>query len=501
MALSEPFIRLTLADEAASARLGEDLAPALRAGDCLLLSGDLGMGKTTLARALIRAFLDDDETEVPSPTFTLVNLYEEGRSPLAHFDLYRLSDPQELTEIGFFDALKDGIILVEWPERAAGEMPTEALKIDFSPSGTGRSLAFTGSPRWAERIGRTLEIREFLDQNGWKTAKRRFLQGDASPRAYETISDNHGKKAILMNAPATTDGSIVRDGKRYSELAHLAEDVRPFVAIGEALRARGLPAPEIYAQAMDKGFLLLQDFGRGSVIEADRPVAERYEVALDLLAAIHSLDWPETVPLPGGNSYTLPVFDKDVVDIELSLLAEWYAPHVAGAAFQASAIKQYQAIWNDLFDRLSRGEKSWMLRDYHSPNLIWRPQEAGLARIGIIDYQDALIGPSAYDVASLCQDARHTVPPALEAALKDRYAAARAAQEKPFDRVAFEADYAIIAAERGTRLLGLWPRLKMRDGKPHYMKHMPRTKEYLRRSLMHPILRDLRRWYDQNLKL
>ncbi|MEP3673709.1 MAG: tRNA (adenosine(37)-N6)-threonylcarbamoyltransferase complex ATPase subunit type 1 TsaE, partial [Hyphomicrobiales bacterium] len=113
--MHSPFLTLTLEDDAASNRFGEDIAPALRSGDCVLLSGDLGMGKTTIARALIRAFLDDDQAEVPSPTFTLVNHFEEGRTPLAHFDLYRITDPDELQEIGFKEALETGITLVEWP--------------------------------------------------------------------------------------------------------------------------------------------------------------------------------------------------------------------------------------------------------------------------------------------------------------------------------------------------------------------------------------------------
>ena len=182
-------------------------------------------------------------------------------------------------------------------------------------------------------------------------------------------------------------------------------------------------------------------------------------------------------------------------------MLEWYAPHVVGAPFNDEAVADYKAIWQKLFDLVSTGEKSWFLRDYHSPNLMWRPHEEGNNRIGLIDYQDALIGPSAYDVASLCQDARYSVSVAMEQHLKARYIAARQTQSKAFDGEAFERDYAIIAAERGTRLLGLWPRLKYRDGKDHYMAHMLRTKEYLRRAFAHPILHEIKVWYADNLEL
>lgn len=499
MQIESPIITLTLDDEAASQRLGEDIAPILKSGDCLLLSGDLGMGKTTIARALIRAFLNNNDEEVPSPTFTLVNHFEKDRAALAHYDLYRIAHADELLELGFKEDLDLGITLVEWPERAASDMPQDALTLKIDTAGAGRSISFYGNKDWAQRIKRTVQIRAFLDGAGWDKATRRFLQGDASARSYEKVRKADGTLAVLMDAPANKDGPIIKDGKRYSELAHLAEDVRPFVAIGEALRAHDLPAPELYAHDLDAGLLLMQDFGPQTVIVDEEPARERYEVALDILAKMHGYSWPESALLPDGSTHKLAHFDQTVFEIEISLLQEWYAPHVAKTTFSDQAQTDYKAIWQKLFDIVSSGEKSWFLRDYHSPNLMWRPLEQGDERIGIIDYQDALIGPSAYDVASLCQDARYTVSGEMEEHLKARYINARQNQNRAFDVEAFERDYAIIAAERGTRLLGLWPRLKYRDGKDHYMAHMPRTKEYLHRAFMHPILQDLKLWYADNL--
>ena len=501
MAHNSPFYSLFLEDEAASLRFGEDFSPVLRPNDCVLLEGTLGMGKTTIARAIIRSFLGDDEAEVPSPTFTLANIYDKGRTPLTHYDLYRLSDPEELEEIGFAESLDAAIVLLEWPERAMQDMPSDALQIKISEKDGGRLLEFFGPQRWQNRLRRTLLIRTFLNDNKWQDARRRFLQGDASPRAYELVTHKNGTEAVLMDSPAIEDGPIVKDGKRYSELAHLAEDVRPFLAIGEALRAADLPAPEMYAYDMEQGFLLMQDFGQETVIANDAPHPERYQVAVDILAKMHGQEWPSAVSLPDGSEYQLPTFDQSVFDIEISLLADWYAPKVAEITFSEKAWAEYLVIWQGLFELVSTGEKSWFLRDYHSPNLMWRADQTGLEQIGLIDYQDALIGPSAYDVASLCQDARYTVPESMELMLKSRYIEARAAQQKPFDEDDFERDYAIIAAERGTRLLGLWPRLKYRDGKPHYMNHMPRTKDYLRRALKHPALVDLKHWYADNLGL
>ncbi|MEM8795132.1 MAG: tRNA (adenosine(37)-N6)-threonylcarbamoyltransferase complex ATPase subunit type 1 TsaE [Pseudomonadota bacterium] len=494
-------LTLFLADEEDSHRFGMDLALSLRAGDAILLSGDLGSGKTTIARALIRTHLADDEAEVPSPTFTLVNAFEAGRIPLYHYDFYRITEAEEIEEIGFSDHLEGSITLVEWPENAEALLPQMAMTIRIEIEGTGRRVTLGGDTRIVDRVNRSLRIRDFLEESGFSSPERRFLQGDASSRAYEIIKDPARGKAILMNWPAQTEQPVLQNGKTYSEAAHLATDVGPFVAIGEALRGRGFPAPELYGIDLDRGFLIMEDFGSATVAENSEPVISRYEVAVDLLARLHSFDWPDSAPVNEDRTHYLSTFDRSIFDIEIGLLIDWYVPHVAEKTLSERAKQDYNEIWSALFQHLEQAEKSWLLRDFHSPNLMWRENKTGEARIGLIDYQDALIGPSAYDVASLCQDARVTVTAENEKALVNRYVAARIAVSQDFDTVDFARDYAIIAAQRGTRLLGLWPRLKVRDAKPHYMKHMPRTIDYLDRALCHPALSDLAGWYRNNLGL
>ncbi len=139
-----------------------------------------------------------------------------------------------------------------------------------------------------------------------------------------------------------------------------------------------------------------------------------------------------------------------------------------------------------------------MLRDYHSPNLLWLPQREDVARIGLLDFQDALLGPAAYDVASLLQDARVDVPESLEVTLLSRYVRARL-EDKRFDPAAFTRLYATLAAQRATKILGIFARLDRRDGKPQYLRHMPRLLTYLWRSLAHPALAPLKAWYAANL--
>ncbi|RWX09369.1 tRNA (adenosine(37)-N6)-threonylcarbamoyltransferase complex ATPase subunit type 1 TsaE, partial [Rhizobium hidalgonense] len=303
-------ISLFLKDEAATIRLGEDLALALKAGDCLALSGDLGAGKSSLARAILRAIADDEGLEVPSPTFTLVQSYDL-RIPISHFDLYRLGDPSELTELGFDDALESGICLVEWPEMAEIELPAQRIALGLEHEGSGRRATIKVSDPQASRIHRVLAIRAFLDEAGYPDAKRRFLTGDASLRAYEAIYQDDGQRKILMDWRPHPEGPPVYDGKSYPKVAHLAQNAYPFVAIADALRGRGFATPEIYKVDYIKGILLIEDLGTEGVLDDDgRPIAERYRQSVACLAHLHSMQIPQDIPVSATHTHHIPDFDR-----------------------------------------------------------------------------------------------------------------------------------------------------------------------------------------------
>ena len=158
--------------------------------------------------------------------------------------------------------------------------------------------------------------------------------------------------------------------------------------------------------------------------------------------------------------------------------------------------RAYIAIWDDLIASLAAAEHNLLLRDFHSPNIIWRPEASGTDRVGIIDFQDAMIGPSAYDVASLVQDARVDMPEGVADSVLDHYLALRA-KDAGFDRTRFLRDWHVMAAQRNCKLVGIWVRLMQRDGKPAYMRHMPRTFRNLTRALSHPDLAPLRDWCEK----
>jgi aminoglycoside/choline kinase family phosphotransferase len=217
-----------------------------------------------------------------------------------------------------------------------------------------------------------------------------------------------------------------------------------------------------------------------------------------MLAALHREALPEILPLAPHVSYAIPTFDTDALLVEIGLMPEWYLPD-RGVELTRDLRAEFVTMWRDLLSKPAALPKTWALRDFHSPNLIWLDQRPDIAKVGIIDFQDTVLGPPAYDLASLLQDARLDVPEQLELALLTRYIKARRASDDTFDPAAFAEIYAIMSAQRNTKLLGIFARLNRRDGKPQYLRHLPRIWTYLTRSLAHPALSGIRAWYSANV--
>ena len=494
---------IVLPNEQATRRLAADVASVLKPGDLVTLSGDLGAGKTAFARALIRHLAGDETLDVPSPTFTLVQTYALPRFAVVHADLYRVSHAGELAELGVDEAAENAVVLLEWPDRAAEVLPADRLDIAFTLAPNlgpnQRNAELTGHGAFAPRIERLAALRHFLIQQRMADAPRTHVQGDASTRVYERLA-HQGRNYVLMNAKRRPDGPPVRGGLPYSAIAHLAEDVKPFVAIARALRERGLSAPQIHAADLDEGFLLLEDLGAECVVEGDppAPIEARYTAAVDVLIELHRQPAAATLTVAPGIEYRLPPFDIDAFLIEAELLLDWYVPHRGGLVTPA-ARSEFIALWREVLRHAYDQPPTWVLRDYHSPNLLWLPEREGLARVGLLDFQDALVGPAPYDLVSLLQDARVDVPDQLEIALLGRYVKARLDADTNFPTSAFVELYVTLGAQRATKILGIFARLDKRDGKPQYLGHIPRVWRYLRRALIHPAMGDLKAWYDAHV--
>src|SRR6185295_4081751 len=391
---------IVLANEQATRRLAMNVASILRPGDLVTLSGDLGAGKTAFARALIRHLAGDEKLDVPSPTFTLVQTYALARFTVVHADLYRVTHAGELAELGVDEAAENAVVLLEWPDRAAEVLPADRLDIAFTLAPNlgpnQRNAEITGHGAFAPRIERLAAIRHFLFEEGLADVPRTHVQGDASTRAYERLA-HEGRKLILMNAPRRPDGPPVRGGLPYSAIAHLAEDVKPFVAMARALRDRGLSAPQVHAANLNEGLLLLEDLGSEAVVAGDPPgpVEERYAAAVDVLVEIHRQQVAFTLPVTPGVEHRLPPYDLDALLIEAELLLDWYLPH-RGLTLTPAARNEFITLWRDALAYAETMPPTWVLRDYHSPNLLWLPEREGIKRIGLLDFQDALTGPAPY---------------------------------------------------------------------------------------------------------
>jgi aminoglycoside/choline kinase family phosphotransferase len=307
----------------------------------------------------------------------------------------------------------------------------------------------------------------FLASCGWEGARIEPLAGDASFRRYFRILHGDGRRAVLMDAPPPH------------------EDPRPFVAVAEWLSSIGLAAPDILARDLDQGLLLLADLGSDRLRErldeeGDRE-AELYAIATDVLIHLH-----QHQPMPG-----LPVHGLDQWLDELALFTDWYCP-----ALDLDVDAQgYRHAWRQVLAPVAADGLGpvTVLRDYHAENVMLIEGRQGVAHFGLLDFQDALSGHPAYDLASVLEDARRDVSPAIERAMLDRYIAATG------HGAAFEAAYWALAAQRNTRILGVFVRLWKRDGKPGYRKFQPRMWGLLERDLAHPALVPVKSWFDANV--
>ncbi|HLY00134.1 MAG TPA: tRNA (adenosine(37)-N6)-threonylcarbamoyltransferase complex ATPase subunit type 1 TsaE [Roseiarcus sp.] len=489
-------------DEATTVAIAAAQAAWLEPGDFVGLTGDLGAGKTAFARSLIRALAQSPELEAPSPTFTLMQVYDAPRCPVVHADFYRLRGATELGNLGWDEAVADAIAIVEWPEKVAEALPPDRLEvaIRFDPSRGPdfRLLTLRAEGRVAPRLSLALGVARLIERAGWGDAGREFLQGDASTRAYERLTRPTGETAILMILPPRRDGPILRFGKSYAEIARLSPDIRAFLAMDEGLRSLGYSAPAIISASIGEGLALIEDFGTATIAEHGLPDGARYAPAVALLADLHGRELPATLPV-GEDCYEPPVYDIEAMLVEVELALDWYAPAVARVTPPSGARMQFLGIWRDLLQPILAEPTTWTLRDYHSPNLHWLADRQGLKRIGLIDFQDAVIGPPAYDVVSLLQDARVDVPEDLEMRLAALYMRRRTAADPAFDPERFAAAYAAMGAQRATKILGLFARLDKRDRKPDYLRHLPRIERYLKRNLAHPLLQPLALWYQNHL--
>lgn len=315
-------------------------------------------------------------------------------------------------------------------------------------------------------------IASFLSAAGWGEAKRNLLAGDASFRRYSRL-ERQGETAMLMDAPPPQ------------------EDVRPFLAIANTLRPLGLSSPAILAANTEAGLLLLEDFGDDTYTRLLAKGADEtslYVLAVDVLIALHRHFTPPSAP-------GLPPYDDTRLLNEAALLVDWYLPAITGQTTPESVRKTYLDLWRELFPLARAVPESLVLRDYHVDNLMRLASRAGLAACGLLDFQDAVLGPVSYDLVSLLEDSRRDIAPELATSMRARYLAAFPS----LDRTAFAASFALLGAQRHCKVIGIFTRLDRRDHKPRYLAHIPRLWRLLDQNLRHPALASVKEWFDRHI--
>lgn len=343
-------------------------------------------------------------------------------------------------------------------------------------------MTITGPDEALARIRRSLDLRSFLVRNDLGKGWRRAFVGDASPRVYELVATAEGVDRVITDQRPSDPGPLVWNGKPYREVAHTTNPtVHPFVAIGGAMRDKGIATPAILGMDLDSNFLVLEHLGTGNFLDDGKPAMARHELAARLAARIHGLGLGPALSSHGVN-WTIPVFDRNALMIETLLALDWYLPYAKGRQATEAERTEFMSVWDELFASLDVSRYGLMLRDYHSPNLIWRGEREGFDRLGVLDFQDALWGPNAYDLASLGQDARVDVSEAIEAACFSAYLNERR-KDGAVDEDWLRREYQLMALQRNTKILGIFIRLDRRDGKSAYLAHLPRIEAYVRRTL------------------
>ncbi|WP_069298515.1 aminoglycoside phosphotransferase family protein [Neptunicoccus sediminis] len=312
-------------------------------------------------------------------------------------------------------------------------------------------------------------ITQFLKTAEWNHATRSNLAGDASNRSYDRLTDPRHGAAVLMNAPPER-----------------GEDIRPFVKMTNWLLDQGISAPRILASDEEAGFLLLEDFGDDlfarlcGTARADE--VELYTAAVDVLVHLAKAPPPaEIAP-----------YDSATYLREAQLLTDWYLPAATGQETSPALRAEFDSLMTEACDGLA--QITVVLRDYHSENLLWLPDRDGIRRVGQLDYQDALLGHPAYDLVSLLEDARRDTSPTLQTAMFDHYVT-----QSGVDRESFQTAYNTLGMQRNIKIIGIFARLCVRDGKPVYLNHMPRVWDHLQRDLRDPRLTAVANWIERHV--
>ncbi len=331
----------------------------------------------------------------------------------------------------------------------------------------------------------------FLKQTGWGHARVETFPGKSSTRSCFRLRD-HTRSAILMDAPGAAEASLGEHRTpEYAPIARLTgPGVTAFTALACALTARGFSAPRVMEADIDAGFVILEDLGDALFARLSPDAADEstlYITAVETLAAIYRSSFQRDLHA-FGHGWTLQDHDRPILEAEIELFADWYAP-LRDKTLSDADKSDWVNAWAEVLPVLGAHAPGLNLRDYHAGNLIWLPERKAEARVGLLGFQNALFGHPAYDLVSLIEDPRRDVDANLVRPLTDRFFNAAGLA----DRDDFDAAVAVLAAQRNAMTLGRLVRSSKRDDKPEYLGLLPRVARHFVRTIGHPALTPVRK--------
>ena len=464
------------------------IAPIFEKGDLLALNGEIGSGKTTLSKHLINYLTATRIDEINSPTFNLCQIYSEQDLTISHYDFYRLDYLQEIEELDMSDSIKNNLTIIEWANKFSSILPKDHIEIQINNKSDKREYKILFHGTYAKKIAAHKNRLSFLSNSNFNIKKITNMRGDASKRKYFRVNDGK-ENFVLMDA---SEDSIKKNTT--------SKTITDFIIFGQYLENIGLRVPKIYEFDIQKHLILEEDLGLTTYDELYSKLnfKDLISPAIEsLLILVHSNY--KNINDQDGKAFEPQNFDKKVFINESKIFIDYYWPYVKNSICPEEEKCEFLSIIEKIYSDLST-DKALVLRDYHSPNLHYLQNEKGHKQCALIDFQDALLGHPLYDLVSLAQDARFTISEDQERYIVDTFEKKFHFIDFQLSKSSFNEQYKILAIQRSLKILGIFARLSLLEGKNNYIIHMPRVIDYIRRSMDCSLLHNLTHWLKINFK-
>jgi len=464
------------------------IAPIFEKGDLLALNGEIGSGKTTLTKHLINYLTATRIDEINSPTFNLCQTYSNEDLIISHYDFYRLDYLQEIEELDINDSIKNNFTIIEWANKFSSILPKDHIEIQIDNKSDKREYKILFHGEYAKKIAGHKNRLSFLSNSNLNIKKITNMRGDASKRKYYRVNDGT-ENFVLMDA---LEDSINK--------TTTSKTITDFIIFRQYLEDIGLRVPKIYEFDIQKQLILEEDLGLTTYDELYSKLSfqDLINPAIEsLLILVHS-NYKNINDLD-GKAFEPQNFDEKVFINESKIFIDYYWPYVKNSICPEEEKYEFLSIIENIYSDLST-DKTLVLRDYHSPNLHYLQNEKGHKKCALIDFQDALLGHPLYDLVSLAQDARFTISEDQERYIVDTFEDKFLFNDFQLSKSSFNEQYKILAIQRSLKILGIFARLSLLEGKNNYIIHMPRVLDYIRRSMDCSLLNNLTHWLKINFK-